>query len=129
MLSITYQIDLLKLEINIKRGKIMKKYTVIYNGKEYEVRWSTLFYVDYLTIYEIKKIFGIKYRTEIYSEKEDTINKILNNIDKSYKDDPNYYIEEIKCLFRQVEIENDIYKTKSKQKQALKEWDGVIDTK
>ena len=107
----------------------MKKYPVIYNGKEYEVRWSTLFYVDYLTIYEIKKIFGIKYRTEIYSEKEDTINKILNNIDKSYKDDPNYYIEEIKCLFRQVEIENDIYKTKSKQKQALKEWDGVIDTK
>lgn len=111
----------------------MKKYPVIYKGKEYEVRWNTVFYIDYLTIYEVKKIFGIKYRKEIYSEEECDIKKILNNLDNFDEDDPNYYIEEIKCLFIQMEIENAIYKrqkqTKNKQEQVLKEWDGVIDAK
>lgn len=115
----------------------MKKYPVIYKGKEYEVRWTqaslvgSTFY-DSITIYEVKEIniFGIKIKRykEKFSEYEHHIKELIDDI---LSTDPNYYIEEVKTLFKFWEL--CIKKEKEKQEisrakiKSLEEWDGVID--
>lgn len=115
----------------------MKKYPVIYKGKKYEVRWTQIAYIDRLIVYQVYKIFGIKFFERIYRMDEYDINFELmheSKADKSNllpKETPEYRIEQVKCLFRNME--KDLYKIrkeqelKTQQKQALKEWDGVID--
>ena len=109
----------------------MKKYPVIYKEKEYEVRWETVFYQNYLSIYEVRKTFGIKYFKEICNEHESVVKEILKDVCEISKDDPNYYIEEVKCLFKLMELEIEKQKKKetneNTQKKALADWDGVID--
>lgn len=113
----------------------MKKYPVFYQGEEYKVRWKHESFTDYLIIYKVHKICGIKFFKRIYRRAEGdidyeiTLDRTKNQ--KLIKDTPEYRIEQVKCLFKNME--KDLYKTKkeqelkTQQKQALKEWDGVID--
>ena len=114
----------------------MKKYPVIYKNKEYEVRWEEgsllgKHFYDHIAIYEVKKILKIfKYYKEVYSLNELYLMDYLSSID-IYKDNPNYYIEEVKYLFYLMEDEaskEEKAKTNKYMKEkALAEWDGIIE--
>ena len=107
----------------------MNKYPIIYKGKKYEVIWDEEMY-RCISIYEEKKILGIKYFKNIYSEYVGIVDKYIEEINGISKDDPNYYIEEAKCLFSIMESEKEIKekkeRTKNIQIKTLAEWNGVI---
>lgn len=110
----------------------MKKYPVKYKEKEYEVRWETLGIHIVLTIYEVKeiKIFNkIKIKRYIKKYSENLYNiRVLMTITSN---DSNYYIETVKLLFELWEknliAQEERNKIEIAKKQALEEWDGVID--
>lgn len=107
----------------------MKKYPIYYKGKEYEVRWSEEWYRNILSIFEVKKIFIFKnYKCKFYTYEDEIIDKveskgILNN-------HPNFYIEEIKILFKEwedfSEEQNKRQSIKVAKETALANWNGVI---
>ena len=109
----------------------MKKYPVTYKEKEYEVRWEHNLCFNYVTIYKVNKILGIKYCVQVYSVCEYDLERylIIKNIYK--EDNPNYHIEEVKALFDLMELEIITERNKKEsekiKQQALIEWDGVID--
>lgn len=105
----------------------MKKYPVIYKGKEYEVRWEEDTF-SFLTIYEVKeiKIFK-KIKFKEYIEKYYSFTSTVQELVTVSDDDPNYHIEEIKTLFKMWEELLSIENVIEKQEQSLEEWDGVID--
>lgn len=106
----------------------MKKYPVTYKGKEYEVRWEQEICGDYISIYEVGKIFK-KFKTYecIYSVQEETIDEVLY----LSKNDPNYYIEETKKLFEFWERVQKVKKEKelieANKQKSLEEWDGIVE--
>ena len=110
----------------------MKKYPVIYKGKEYEVRWEEYYGFTELVIYEVKiiNIFG-KLKTKTYKEKFKEYEKVIKEFVSISSSDPNYYIEEVKELFKIWEADEHCKKygeeIENNKKQALAEWDGVID--
>lgn len=108
----------------------MNKYPVIYKGKEYEVRWEDEF-IRKISIYEARKIFGIKYFKNIYTEPIAIVDKYIKEFFRISNDDPNYHIEEAKCLFYMMESKKEKEERqriiKNMQKKELEEWNGVID--
>ena len=112
----------------------MKKYPVIYKGKEYEVRWEERI-VDYrcrpkaLVIYEVtaSKILKRKKYKYVYMEYRSELFCYAH----LQKDDPDFYIKEVKRLFEFYEEYEKEKREKemieSNKKKALAEWDGVID--
>lgn len=112
----------------------MKKYPVIYKGKEYEVRWEFNIISTDLVIYEVKTnyIFG-KIKRKTYKEKYRK-NEMWVELEKETilsEKDPNYYIKEVKMLFKMWEAKlkekEELEETYRIKEQALAEWDGVID--
>lgn len=108
----------------------MKKYPITYKGKKYEVRWEHTMLFDYVTIYEERKIFGIKYLKEIYSMDELGLETYLKNLGVYEENNPTYYIDQVKYLFELME-KSILEKTKKLKDEELKqktldEWDGVI---
>ena len=109
----------------------MKKYPIYYKGKEYEVRWeeSRRSYSPLCTtlcIYEVKTIYKFKVYKKVFSFDEDLIKDFLD-IKKIHPNNPNYYIEEIKRLFKLWGREIEYKKIESSKEQALANWDGVIE--
>lgn len=107
-------------------GKYMKKYPVIYDGEEYEVRWKRDFLLPYIKMKLYKKQGILWSFRPICIVDEDALSNYYH-IDCR---DENYRIEEVKCLmtyywFQKKETENK-YNTIKKQKEALRKWDGVI---
>jgi len=112
----------------------MKKYPIKYKGKEYEVRWMSHIFGTQLYIYQVDT-YKILFKTiQTYTYKYDIaedfiVEKLVTN--GICKDDPNYYIEEIKVLFEKWEKYKHItkeYKTiQNNKEKALAEWDGVIE--
>lgn len=113
----------------------MKKYPIIYKGKEYEVRWeqaslvcNTLY--DSITIYEVQKIKILGIKIKRYIEK---FSEYQHNIDNHIYplSNQNYYIEEVKTLFNIWELQTQEKRKKQEESVAklrtLEEWDGVID--
>lgn len=102
----------------------MKKYPVIYKGNKYEVRWEEDIY-NCITIYEVKDGIFKRYK-EIYSILEEIVIEVLY----LSKNDPNYYIEEIKKAFEFWERRQKTQKEKelieANKQKSLEEWDGVI---
>ena len=107
----------------------MKKYPIHYKGKEYEVRWEEECYRSVLCIYEVKKIYIFKiYKLKSYAYEREIIDKVeFKGICKSH---PDFYIEEIKMLFKDweefTEEQNKRQLIKAAKENALKEWNGVI---
>lgn len=108
----------------------MKKYPITYKGELYEVRWETPGWFPVITIYKetTSKFLQLKIYKEVYWEYEYNIDQHIKNIQE---DDPNYYIEQAKTIFKLWEQDIEI-KAKSKlieqnKQQALSEWDGVIE--
>ena len=105
----------------------MKK--VIYKNKEYEVRLEKDV-LEVISIYEKRKLFGITYLKEMYSVYESDLRDYLKSKD-IYKEDVNYYIEEIKGLFelweKHLELTYEKDRVEWYKLKALAEWDGVID--
>lgn len=111
------------------KGDTMKKYPVTYKGKEYEVRWEQIGCLNYISIYEVieGRIFKrFKIYKSVYSELKSTIDEVMY----MSKNDPTYYIEETKTLFKfwerskkRKQEKEDIEANKLK---ALEEWDGEI---
>ena len=116
--------------------KSLRKYPIVFRNQEYEVRWTekTIYYEFWsetypeMMIYEVTKwLFGKKYKLK-YSRHEDDITSSLDATIKD--DDPDYYIEEVKELFRKwkheldKETKKEIIKTAKEQK--LLNWDGII---
>ena len=116
----------------------MKKYPITYKNKEYEVRWEEgsllgKHFYDHITVYEVKKILkNYKYYKEVYSVNENYLMDYLSSI-HIYKDNPNYYIEEIKCLFNLMEYDASKKEKANKEKytkeKALEEWNGILEEK
>lgn len=107
----------------------MKKYPITYKGKEYEVRWEHSMLFDNVVIYEVRKILGIKYFKEVYSVYESGLEECLD-VMGIHKEDYNYYIEQVKCLFdlmeRSISDEKKIQEDEINKRKALKEWDGIL---
>lgn len=108
----------------------MKKYPITYKGELYEVRWENLGWFPAIFIYKetTSKFLKRKVYKEVYCEYEYNIDKHLKNIQE---DNPNYYIEQAKTIFKlwELDMEN---KVKSKlieqnKQKTLTEWDGVIE--
>ena len=110
----------------------MKKYPVTYKGKEYEVRWEGYSGLTELVIYEAKtiNIFG-KLKIKTYKEKFKEYEAVIKKFVGIPSSDPPYYIKEVKELFKIWEADEYAKKhqeeIKNNKKQALEEWDGVID--
>lgn len=106
----------------------MKKYPVTYKGKEYVASWGNILDVDCLFISEIfiSKIFKRKIYKNVYMEREDFIDELT----ECSRDNPNYYIEQIKTLFKAWEkygsIKKETVTIEENKQKALAEWDGVI---
>lgn len=109
-----------------------KKYHVIYNGQEYEVRWAkkadtpidklVCCRYDYMCIYKVKKkIFKI--RIPVFRRREDQIAAYIEN----KKQTPYFYIAEIKELFSMYKYELNKKEMKRNQEKSLAEWDGIIE--
>lgn len=109
----------------------MKKYPIIYKREKYEVRWESDLLFDCVTIYKEDRILGIKYYKQVYSIDEHYLRIYLNEIGIYKEQNNNFYIDEVKYLFKLME--EDILakelrvKREKTQKEKLKEWDGVID--
>ena len=81
-----------------------------------QVGWSILI------IYEVERIFFFKRRKEVYRVFEKDVKE---NVEVS-SSDQNYYVEEIKELFKIYEFKRCKDASESMKQQALAEWDGVI---
>ena len=114
----------------------MKKYPVTYKGNKYEVRWEEGIEGNRIVIYEV--IEGIKFKERVIFKRfktykcvcsinEETIDEVIH----MSKNDPSYYIEEIKKLFefweRKQKYNREAEKIKANKLKALDEWDGVIE--
>lgn len=115
----------------------IKKYPIIHEGKEYEIRWEKSIYrgidFDYINLYKVSKvgIFGLKIYTKVYSKEEwDSKSDLIikNRIIDSK--DPMYYVEQAKYVFneylRMQKVALEKEQIKQAQLLALSEWDGVI---
>lgn len=104
----------------------MKKYPVTYKGKEYEVRWEDYFGY-YLTIYEVKRFWKIKFYISRYRTWEVNIEDLVS----IPENDPNYYIEEVMELFKLWEAvtqkEKEEKTVEINKQKSLAEWNGVIE--
>lgn len=124
-------------------SKQLKKYPVIFNGEEYEVRWEKVFdpnryhkystdrgYVDTMVIYKVTKrksfIEYVVYK-QVFSQREKGIIDELQS--KGFTNlYPNFYIEEVKALFKKYQDQLDKELRERNKVQNLKEWDGVIES-
>ena len=108
----------------------MKKYPVHYKGKKYEVRWEIYFYEEIISIYEVKQTITSKKYKQVYFSFEDEIKEKLKS-DGINEEDSNFYIEEVKLLFKKwkdySQNYNKIQSIREAKKNALANWDGVID--
>ena len=120
-------------------SKQLKKYPVIYKDEEYEVRWEKVFdanryynnyngYVDTMVVYKVTKqksfINYVIYKQVFSKEEIYIIDELrLKGFTKQY---PNFYIEEVKELFKKYQEQLDKDLREQNKLQALKEWDGVI---
>ena len=113
----------------------MKKYPVTYKGNKYEVRWEDGIEGNRMVIYEV--IEGVKFKERVifkrfktykcvYSINEERIDEILY----ISKNDSNYYVEEIKKLFklweRSQEYNREVENIRVNKLKALEEWDGYV---
>ena len=108
----------------------MKKYPITYKNELYEVRWETLGWFNFIFIYKetTSKLLKRKIYKQIYYEYEDIINNHIKNISKN---DPTFYIEQAKTIFKRWE-QSESYKINQElieqnKQQTLAEWDGVIE--
>lgn len=105
----------------------MNKYPITYKGKTYEVRWEDRLCGNSIAIYEVKHCFKFKFYKYIYVELERDINKHMTVRDS----DPNYYIEQVKTLFKMWEIDKAAKEysntIKDNKINALKRWNGIIE--
>ena len=120
-----------------KKHLMLKKYPVIYNGKNYEVRWESITGNELspieLTIYKVtqkKRLFKtVKQYIPIYSEYQSVIRV---RIVYRYKNvnDQDLYINEVKALFDMYETDlgsvNKESVLEKQRKENLEKWDGVI---
>ena len=104
----------------------MNKYPVIYQGKEYEVRWERDSFLSYIRVYEVlpRKIFKYKKLNSFYT----------NAIHALYDlklDDEDLYIKQaqyaVKMALEEIETDNKLKILEETRKQKLEEWDGVIE--
>ena len=107
-------------------GKYMKKYPVIYDGEEYEVRWKRDFLLPYIKMKLYKKN-GILWRFRpVCIVNEDVLCNYYYLDDRA----ENYRVEEVKCLMTHYWLEKkkneEDSNTIEKQKEVLRKWDGVI---
>lgn len=102
---------------------------VTYRGKKYKVLWREYSYCeDNIEIWEDSRrcawnmdLFNDWEQVRYYSE-----SYIKERIDIT-EDDPNYYIEEIKELFKVYQKELDKEESERNRLKVLEEWDGVIE--
>ena len=104
----------------------MKKYPITYKNERYEVRWQTSGWFPHIIIYKETTFLNIKIYKEIFSRHEYIVNEYIS----LSENDPNYYIEQAKTIFKLWE-QSETYKnnkelTRQAQQQKLAEWDGVI---
>ena len=112
----------------------MKKYPITYKNELYEVRWDNPTWIPTISIYKetTSKFLKRKVYKQVYSEYEYDVNKHMKILHKQHLlDDPNYYIEQVKTIFKLWEQSETYTKhqklTKQTQQQKLAEWDGVIE--
>lgn len=106
----------------------MKKYPVTYKRTEYEIRWEDVVGINYICIYKVFKCKAIRRKFYIY--KYGTPRFIVDAEIPIFEDDPNYYIEEAKTIFkiweRDEEDKQKAETIKANKEKALEEWDGII---
>jgi hypothetical protein len=102
----------------------MKKYPVTYKGQLYEVRWKDAGWFPAIMIYKqiTLKFLKLKIYKQIYYEHTCDINKHI----AIQKSNPNYYIEQIKELFRLYEEDIKQTEIESIKQQTLSNWDGIL---
>lgn len=103
----------------------MNKYPVIYQGKEYEVRWCKEI-LDYINVYEVlpRKFFKYKELKAFYTH-------AIHELYDLKTDDEDLYIKEaqyaVKMALEEIETDNKLKILEETQKQKLQEWNGVIE--
>lgn len=115
----------------------MKKYPVIYKGKEYEVRWEEETYCgmiyDYtIAVYEVKpytSFFTHKNKLK-YKKIDSYCSSIINKLYDLDTDDEKLYIKQamytVATVLADIEEETRKKSLKETQEQKLQEWDGII---
>lgn len=104
----------------------MKKYPVIYQGKEYEVRWEHDSFLSTISVYEVlpRKIFKYKKLSSFYIH---AIHALYN----LKLDDEDLYIKEAQCAIKmaleEIETDNKLKILEETRKHKLEEWNGVIE--
>ena len=110
----------------------MKKYPIYYEGKKYQVIWNNYSLIKvYLCkgIFKIPMILRVDTYFEIYDFKYtlSTDSALFNGLNP---ESPDYYIRQAELVVeRAVKLEDyikNIEQQEKSQKDALKEWDGVI---
>lgn len=103
----------------------MKKYPVIYQGKEYEVRWEKDSFLSTIRVYEVlpRKFFKYKKLNSFYTHAVHAL------YDLKFEDE-DLYIKEVQCVIKmtleEIETDNKLKILEETRKQKLKEWDGVV---
>ena len=123
------------------KDDVIKKYPVLYQGEEYEIRIEKYYvqfgiFDDYIVIYKVtkhKNWFG-KEKINYKEVDKSDINIIIADMSENMninKSDENYYIELFKTAFnwysKSLKRYKKIIDNKNKQLAALKEWNGVIE--
>ena len=116
----------------------MKKYPVIYQGKEYEVRWEQEVCCGVVLDAKIV-IYEVVPYTSFFTHKKKNKYKRLDayyacNLNELYDLSPNdedLYIKQAKyavlAFLQEIEAEKQQKALEDAKKQKLKEWDGVIE--
>ena len=111
------------------KPEIIKKYPIIHEGKEYEVRWKTgerLY--EIVVLYEVVRTFlGFKKYILKHARREMDL-RWDNNLSTN---DPELYIKEATILFKSwcnhMDYRKKEEQTKQAQLSALQNWDGIIE--
>jgi hypothetical protein len=116
----------------------MKKYPVIYQGKEYEVRWDQeiccgIVLDSIITVYEVVPYTSFfMHKEKIKYKKLDTY--YAHNLNELYDLNPNaedLYIKQaeysVLTFLQKIEKDKQQKALEETKKQKLKEWNGVIE--
>ena len=116
----------------------MKKYPVIYQGKEYEVRWEQEVCCGITSDTKIVMYEVVSY-TSFFTHKKKNKYKRLDayyacNINELYdlsQNDEDLYVKQAKYaileFFKEIEEDKQQKVLEESQKQKLEEWNGVIE--